>query len=46
MVADSPGTGMENDTTSWKIAFRAAGVITQVTDSIMNYKSLHHCPLF
>ncbi|KAJ9157327.1 hypothetical protein NKR23_g302 [Pleurostoma richardsiae] len=46
ILPSSSDEGAENNTTSWKIAFTAAGVITQVTETIMNYKSLYHCPLF
>ncbi|KAL1865927.1 hypothetical protein VTK73DRAFT_5011 [Phialemonium thermophilum] len=42
----SAGGGIENEAESWKITIRAANTITQITESIMNYKSLHHCPLF
>lgn len=31
---------------SLKIAFGASKTITQITEIVMNYRSLNHCPLF
>lgn len=43
---NSHHTALRNDDASWKVVFRAASVITEITGLIMNYKSMHHCPLF
>ncbi len=43
----APGDGGSNgDAASWQIVFDAADEFTHITELIMNYKSIYHCPLF